>query len=546
VLHFSQDDVNLREGTVRVLGMPARFTADRKPGVGVVIRGSGRAELPALGRELGLSWLNRLSGTTDWTATLELSGHAYDLVVDSDLRGVASSLPTPLAKPPGTPLPLRIERRPRGPDQELLIVTLSDIFSGQIVRSRDQAARLLQGELRLGERAPAPQRDGLWLAGRVEYVDLDRWRAVFNAPGATDQAALAGVDLSATSLYAFSRNWRDVVLQARRTEQTWQASVASREAVGNLTWTPSGQGSLSARFSRLHVPAMGAVLDAPGSPEERRELPSLDVVADDFRLGERQFGRLTLAAVPQGTDWRIETLDLRCPEGRLSMSGVWQALSASPATRMNVRLEIGDIGRYFARLKLPEGIKGGSGKMEGQLGWSGPPYALDLPTLSGRLTLNAKQGQFVRIEPGIGKLIGVVSLQALPRRATLDFRDVFSEGFPFDEIRSNATIDRGVVRTDNFRMEGTSARVDMKGELDLARETQRLDVKVVPSLSEGVALGAAIVNPAVGLATLFAQKALKDPINQIVSFEYGVTGTWADPVVVSKKRESADSKQGRK
>jgi uncharacterized protein YhdP len=270
------------------------------------------------------------------------------------------------------------------------------------------------------------------------------------------------------------------------------------------------------------------------------------VVADDFRLGERQFGRLVLRAVPEARDWRIETLDLRSPEGRLTMSGVWQAWNVNPLTRMNVRAEVGDIGRYFARLKLPQGVKGGSGRLEGQLSWRGPPYALDLPTLTGKLAVEAEQGQFVRLEPGIGKLVGVLSLQALPRRMTLDFRDVFSQGFRFEEIRSSASLQRGVATTDNFRMTGTSARVDMRGDLDLVNETQALDVKVMPSLSEGVALGAAIVNPAVGLATLFAQKALKDPLNQMISFEYTVTGTWADPVVASKKREPAgEEKQGR-
>jgi uncharacterized protein YhdP len=138
-------------------------------------------------------------------------------------------------------------------------------------------------------------------------------------------------------------------------------------------------------------------------------------------------------------------------------------------------------------------------------------------------------------------------LQALPRRVTLDFRDIFSQGFRFDDIRASAAIQRGVAHTDNFRMTGTSARVDMKGDLDLAHETQALQVRVIPSLSESVALGAAIVNPAVGLATLFAQKALKDPINQMVSVEYVVTGTWADPVVANKRREPAgDGKQGRR
>jgi uncharacterized protein YhdP len=95
-------------------------------------------------------------------------------------------------------------------------------------------------------------------------------------------------------------------------------------------------------------------------------------------------------------------------------------------------------------------------------------------------------------------------------------------------------------------MLGTAAKVEMKGDINLAGETQRLAVKVVPTMSESIALGAAIVNPAVGLATLLAQKALKDPIGQAVAFEYDVSGTWADPVVMQKKRDQSSDRQGRK
>jgi uncharacterized protein YhdP len=337
-----------------------------------------------------------------------------------------------------------------------------------------------------------------------------------------------------------------VLMEARRLKNTWQASIAGTEAMGTLTWTPGGRGSLTARFSRLFVPAAAPVLEDVTPADTDRDLPSLDVVADDFRIGERQFGRLVLEAVPDRTDWRIDTLNLDSPEGRLSMTGVWQAWTASPTTQMDIHAQVADVGGYFVRLKLPEGIKGGSGSLEGKLSWAGPPFALDLPTLNGSVTVKAKNGQFVRVEPGIGKLIGVLSLQGLPRRMSLDFRDIFSQGFRFDDIHASAVVQRGVVHTDNFRMNGTSARVDIKGDLDLARETQTLDVRVIPSLSESVALGAAIVNPAIGLATLFAQKALKDPLNQRVSVEYAVTGTWTDPIVANKRREPANSgKQGR-
>ena len=162
-----------------------------------------------------------------------------------------------------------------------------------------------------------------------------------------------------------------------------------------------------------------------------------------------------------------------------------------------------------------------------------------------RSNLKSGAGQFLKIDPGIGKLLGVLSLQALPRRITLDFRDVFSEGFAFDGIVGSVKIDRGIAHTDNFRIAGPSARVIMTGDVDLARETQKLRVRVTPHLSEGVSIaGALIGGPIAGVAAFLAQKILKDPIEQLVSFEYNVTGNWSDPHVAKAERTAVHQSTG--
>ena len=227
------------------------------------------------------------------------------------------------------------------------------------------------------------------------------------------------------------------------------------------------------------------------------------------------------------------------PDGTLSVKGVWQAWADNPRTQVDFNLDVTDIGRFLARMQMPKGIEAGKGKLEGNVSWSGPPYAMDIPTLSGRLALSASKGRFVKVDPGIGKLLSVLSLQTLPKMVTLDFRDIFSEGFAFDEIAGNADVVHGLARTQNFSMKGPAARVEMKGEVNLAQETQLLDVKIYPSLSDSVALGTALVNPLIGLGALVVQKALKDPLSHILSFEYHIAGTWTTPSVTRKKREAA-------
>jgi uncharacterized protein YhdP len=168
----------------------------------------------------------------------------------------------------------------------------------------------------------------------------------------------------------------------------------------------------------------------------------------------------------------------------------------------------------------------------------GNPQSIDYPSLTGNLKLDAKQGQFSKIEPGIGKLLGILSLQAIPRRITLDFRDIFSDGFAFDQITGNVDIARGVMTTSDLKIDGPSAKVEIGGSANLVSETQNLRIRVLPTIGEGVSLaGALLINPIVGLATLVAQKILKDPLSQMLAFEYGVTGTWDDPKVEKLRGE---------
>ena len=199
---------------------------------------------------------------------------------------------------------------------------------------------------------------------------------------------------------------------------------------------------------------------------------------------------------------------------------------------MNFRLELADAGLLLARLGMKDVVRRGRGKMEGQVAWQGSPLTLDYPSMAGAFVVDIESGQFLKAEPGIAKLLGVLSLQALPRRLTLDFRDVFSEGFSFDFVRGDVVIEQGVARSNNLQLKGVTAAVLMDGRADLARETQAIRVVVVPELNAGTAsLIASVINPAVGLGTFLAQWLLRRPLMDAATQEFQVDGSWADPVM---------------
>jgi uncharacterized protein YhdP len=184
-------------------------------------------------------------------------------------------------------------------------------------------------------------------------------------------------------------------------------------------------------------------------------------------------------------------------------------------------------------------IARGKGVMQGQIAWLGAPWALDYKSMSGGFNVNVESGQFLKADPGIAKLLGVLSLQSLPRRLGLDFRDVFTEGFSFDFVRGDVKIEQGVAFTNNLQMKGVNAAVLMEGTANIERETQDLKVVVVPEINAGTAsLVATVINPAIGIGTFLAQLILRRPVIEAATQEFHLTGTWADPQFVRVKRNS--------
>jgi uncharacterized protein YhdP len=152
-----------------------------------------------------------------------------------------------------------------------------------------------------------------------------------------------------------------------------------------------------------------------------------------------------------------------------------------------------------------------------------------------------KGGQFLQMDPGAARLLGVMSLQSLPRRLALDFRDVFQQGFAFDSASASVQVARGVAHTENLRLRGLQALVAMEGSADIARETQDLHVVVVPEINaSGATLAYAAVNPAVGLGAFVGQWLLREPLRLASAREFRITGPWTDPKVERLERGLLD------
>jgi uncharacterized protein YhdP len=296
--------------------------------------------------------------------------------------------------------------------------------------------------------------------------------------------------------------------------------------------------------------------------EQPATIPALDIVVDDFELRGKRLGRVEIDAVNRAAtdardasrEWLLSRLQMTTPEATLTAAGTWAAAGTAaasagdtgnaptgPARRravMNFKLDLADSGQFLERLGMGKAIKGGKGLLAGQLAWPGSPLSPDFLNMSGQINLAIEAGQFLKVEPGVARLLGVLSLQSLPRRLALDFRDLFQEGFAFDSLIGDVKIAQGVASTNNLRMRGVQAAVLIEGSADIKRETQDLRVVVVPEINAATAsLAYAVINPAVGLGTFLAQVFLRRPLMQAGTREFHVSGPWADPKVERVERK---------
>jgi uncharacterized protein (TIGR02099 family) len=595
-LGFTENGFTLNGAQARALGGDVRLDGAMNFGNTALARSTpgslrmaGIASAEGLRQASELGPITRLgqfsSGSTAYTATLVLKSGVPELLVNSNLTGMTLNLPAPFFKAAETSLPMRLESSlvrasllPGARLQDQLQLELGRLASVVYVRDISGAqARVLRGAIAVGlngdEAAPLPA-EGVVANVNVGELDVDAWSAVLARLGeataglgsaaldAATQSYMPGrIALRAKELQVGGRSFRQVLLGFARDGQVWRGNVDAAELDGYVEYRPSTAATAGLVYARLAHLVIGQSVAKDVEKlldQQPASIPALDVVVDDMELRGKKLGRVEVQAVNLGgaardgvREWRLNRFNISTPEATFTASGNWaqvnaQGAVAAPAgarerrrTALNFKLDVADTGDLLKRFGMPGVIAKGRGLVAGQVSWLGAPLSPDYASMGGGFNVNMESGQFLKADPGIAKLLGVLSLQSLPRRLALDFRDVFSDGFAFDFVRGDVTIEQGMAHTSNLQMKGVNAAVLMEGQADIAKETQNIKVLVIPEVNvAGASLLYSAINPLVGLTTFLANVILRKPLSESNTQEFLIDGTWLDPHVTRMEHKT--------
>jgi uncharacterized protein (TIGR02099 family) len=541
-------------------------------GARTLIQARGRQPLaPWIGERPDL--LDTVQGKAHWEATIVVDALGDSrLELYSDLEGVQLDWPAPLSKTMGTRRPLRIVWPLNQPGESQGRINFDDVLAGTVRLERGQAhepAIVRAMALALGHHRPVipplPER-GIDLHARLEWPDAEAWQRLLKAlrpaevqvgPAEDLQLRNAEIDIveglrwgghSVPGLRVrleptehgrsldFDSDW----LQGR----AWLVRPQSVEESARSRW--------HVHLDRLHVddwadsdkptePGLGV---ASGDP---RVWPGIDLRVADLRLGQLRMAGLDLDLQPVEDGLQITHIGGSSPEEGLALagSGHW-LVTPEGAVESHVLAEVSgsNWGQALRSMGISEALEQGEGIGRLDISWPGALYAPDLARLEGRVEIDVTEGSLRDVEPGAGRLLGLVTLDFVPRRLRLDFRDVYTQGLVFDRIVGEALLDGGNLLLPELQIQSPSAVVRISGRTGLTTRDFDQSVVVVPRLRSTLPIvGVLLGGPVTGAVVLLVERVLGfgDQVEEAASVEYFVTGPWSDPEVKARVRTEQGS-----
>jgi uncharacterized protein (TIGR02099 family) len=557
-----QGSLTLADGALNGAGLQAIFldgpvtasvAAAGVPGYRTRVGLEGEVTIDAVAEAFNLPYGDLLAGPTSWQGTLLLPTPAGaqslppKITVTSNLSGVAVRFPEPFAKAPGEPTSLELN---------VTFPTGALAVDGYLGATRRFAAEFdatpgaerpfafRRAALEFGgELAVFRAERGVTLNGSLPKLGVDEWLALSrsgNPAGDTPanwSGVFAGADLDVAEFSVFGQRLGSTRVSARRRTDDWQFELDSDAIAGTLLVPMDlrGEPQVVAVMRRLYLNAGNGAGGAGGiSGVDPRELPGLQLHADEFGIGTRQIGRLDAEVLADPLGLRLVSFESATDSFTAQGSGGWfVGDEGDTTTRFAVSINSTNVGQMLARLGFAPFVEAETAEVTASLFWPGPPSGSWLDHISGDLALRAEKGSLVDVAPGgAGRAAGLLSISALPRRLALDFRDVFNRGLVFDDITADFVIVDGNAYTDNLKLTGPVAEVGLIGRTGLRDRDYRQQAVVTAEPGKVLpTVGALLAGPQVAAALLIFTRIFKKPLGGIGRASYCVTGSWAEPTV---------------
>jgi uncharacterized protein (TIGR02099 family) len=486
------------------------------------------------------------------------------LQLRSTLVGTRLDLPAPLDKAAATSLPTTVQTSLPFGDSDITVAFGQRLALRARSANGQSGIRVVLGSDRVAEAPPA---SGLVASGRAATLDAIDWAALTAGGGSGQSLPLRRIDITADKLQLLGGSFANTRIRAMPAPGGTAVQINGDALAGTLTLPQSATAAITGRFQRVYwtapkppatdgnATAANATAPANASAStsanasaniqdslDPSKIPALDFVIDDLHFGDAVLGQATVRTRPVANGLQFDQLQARAPKQSVDVTGNWLGRGANARTRLKADVKSQDFGALLAGFGFGGRLASGDGEAHLDATWPGSPAGFKIANLEGALSLVVKDGRLVEVEPGAGRVLGLLSVAQLPRRLMLDFRDFFSKGFAFNRIGGKVKFIAGQARSDDMNIEGPAAEIRIRGSADLRAQTFDQEIVVLPKSGNLLTVAGAIAGGPIGAAVgAVANAVLKKPLGEVGAKTYHVTGPWKDPKVEVAGHEEAQA-----
>ena len=520
-----------------------------------------RASTPAanLAAALGAPASVKVDGRVDWRGTARIPvavvGPTADTArpsvrLESTLRGAEVALPAPVAKSAAESRSMQVEVQWPRSDEALVRATYGSNLRSQLRFTRGAPGWTLdRGTVRLGAGdTRLPTIAGLELRGTVDELKLSDWLALrSDKPGKRPLSDyLRSVDLTTHDLHLYGFRFSDLHTTLLAGDRAWSVSVDGAQARGSILvpYDLKGADPLVINMTRLRLEPEDGEADEGSRREPDPTLwPDVNASIADFGVWGKKLGFLRAELRRSADGLVLRSLSTQATTFTLQGSGAWSASPQGQQGALKLELASTDMLQTMRDLGYGDTITGKHGTVVANVTWPGAPDSRLLGRLSGTVSIQIDDGQLLSVQPGAGRIFGLMSVAALPRRLSLDFTDFTDKGLAFDSVRGDFTLKAGDAYTENLLLKGPAAEIGVVGRTGLGQRDYDQTAVVTGSLGQSLPVaGALAAGPVVGAALLVFSQLFKEPLKGITRGYYRITGSWENPVV-ERVQEDADKKK---
>ncbi|MEQ1545736.1 YhdP family protein [Methyloglobulus sp.] len=466
----------------------------------------------------------------------DIENNPMQISVKSTLEGVALRLPGSLMK-------TKEQQKPTS-----LTFSLSDELALPIefnynnelkaaISLNSKERKINSGHILIGV-GEARQRlaSGIKLEINRDQLPLQEWLGI----AATQQQTISSsLDISEIKIHSVSAMWKKTRLGAfdlalKRSQNFWAGEVDSTIANGKfqLPADLKGANAISFDMEMLNLSAIKqfSFQNAPATVSAGLK-PLLNIHSKKTLWQSENLGELTLETVRKQQGMIIKRLELDGENEKLVMTGDWKDNGVTSTTHLAGRLNMKRADQLFDKLNITKDLTDTSGVIDFKLNWNAAPWQMSLPDLRGDMDVSLKNGRILSIDPGFGRVLGILAVAQWIKRLQLDFSDIYEEGLTYNSIKGHFDLLNGKATTKNLIIDAIPAKITILGDTDLVKQTVDHVIKVVPKSLDAVPIAGTIV----GRVAAMVGKTLtgKDQEGFFFGTEYLVKGDWQDVKISS-------------